>query len=105
MKDTTTADNLYQSCVESLDRCGVNWKHVVSLVTGGAPQMTGSEVAVAKIWKENRPTLGTLLEFYPVRHLNEFDTSNLDSLHDKLKALTEVNETVRVLGNIADACV
>ncbi|KII71664.1 General transcription factor II-I repeat domain-containing protein 2 [Thelohanellus kitauei] len=47
--DTTMADDLYQSLVESLDRLGVDWKHAVSLVTYGAPQMISWKVGVAKI--------------------------------------------------------
>ncbi|KII62981.1 General transcription factor II-I repeat domain-containing protein 2 [Thelohanellus kitauei] len=52
MKVTTTADDVYQRLVDSLDKVGVDWKEAVSLVTDGAPEMIGRKIRMATNLKE-----------------------------------------------------
>ena len=48
MKDTTTANDIFSSLVDALDRVGVDWSRAVSLATDGPPSMVGRKADVAK---------------------------------------------------------
>ena len=52
MKGTTTADDIFQTLVGTLDKLGVDWAKTVSLATDGAPQMIGRKAGVATKLKE-----------------------------------------------------
>jgi len=52
MKGTTTADDIFQTLVGTLDKLGVDWAKTVSLATDGAPQMIGKKAGVPTKLKE-----------------------------------------------------
>ena len=51
IRGTTKADDIFTKLVDALDKLGVDWTKLVSLATGGAPQMVERRAGVANLLK------------------------------------------------------
>lgn len=64
MTNTTTANDVFSSLVEALDRLGVDWSHAVSVATDGAPSMVGKKAGVVAKLREKVQTENPEQEFW-----------------------------------------
>ncbi|KAK3507157.1 hypothetical protein QTP70_009290 [Hemibagrus guttatus] len=64
MTDTTTAADIFTALVGALDRVGVDWSRAVSLVTDGAPSMTGRKAGVGTKFREKVQTANGGRDFW-----------------------------------------
>ncbi|KAK3569604.1 hypothetical protein QTP86_002671 [Hemibagrus guttatus] len=58
MTDTTTANDIFNCLVKSLDQLGVNWSWAVSVTTDRAPSMCKKEAGVASKLREKVKSCG-----------------------------------------------